>query len=120
MIQRALNILSSVSLLATIFLINKGIGIGKILAEIGIRVNCDLSQYYSYLVYILLPVLFAWLLTRLFPKLRPGELQSGNVSEISAIEDDKSLTLFLNGINQRFYTTEITTQQRVALSVDNL
>lgn len=95
MIQRALNILSSVSLLATIFLINKGIGIGKILAEIGIRVNCDLSQYYSYLVYILLPVLFAWLLTRLFPKLRPGELQSGNVSEISA--DNSSFLAMILG-----------------------
>lgn len=36
------------------------------------------------------------------------------------IDDEKSLTLFLNGINQRFYTTEISNQQRVALAVDNL
>lgn len=95
MIQRALNILSSVSLLATIFLINQGVGIGSILSQIGIRVNYDLPQYYSYAVYIVLPVLFAWLLTRLFPKLRSGELQSGNVSEISA--DNSSFLAMILG-----------------------
>lgn len=95
MIQRALNILSSVSLLATIFLVNKGIGIGKILSEIGISVNYDLPQYYSYAVYIMLPMLFAGLLTKLFPKLRPGELQSGNVSEISA--DNSSFLAMILG-----------------------
>lgn len=95
MIQRALNILSSVSLLATIFLINQGVGVGTILSEIGIRVNYDLPQYCSYLVYILLPVFFAWLLTRLFHKLRPGELKSGNVSEISA--DNSSFLAMILG-----------------------
>ena len=95
MIQRTLNILSSVSLLATIFLINQGVGIGTILSEIGIKVNYDLPQYCSYAVYISLPVLFAWLLTKLFPKLRPGELQSGNVSEISA--DNSSFLAMILG-----------------------
>ena len=51
-----------------------------------------------------------------FQKYCPNLFADGKVN----IEDEKSLTLFLNGINQRFYTTEITTQQRVALSVDNL
>ena len=95
MIQRALNILSSVSLLATIYLINKGVGIGMILSKIGIRVNYDLPQYYSYVVYVVLPVFFAWLLTKLFSKLRPGELQPGCISEISA--DNSSFLAMILG-----------------------
>ena len=95
MIQRALNIFSSVSLLATIFLINQGVGIGTILSEIGISVKYDLPQFYSYVVYIVLPVFFAWLLTRMFPKLRSGELQSGNVCEISA--DNSSFLAMILG-----------------------
>lgn len=95
MIQRALNILSSVSLLATIFLINNGVGIGTIVSGIGIKVNYDLPQYFSYMIYIAMPVLFAWILTKLFPKLRPGELQSDNVSEISA--DNSSFLAMILG-----------------------
>ena len=51
-----------------------------------------------------------------FQKYCPNLFAGGKVN----IEDEKSLTQFLNGINQRFYTTEISNQQRVALSVDNL
>ena len=51
-----------------------------------------------------------------FQKYCPGLFSGGKVN----IDDEKSLTQFLNGINQRFYTTEISNQQRVALSVDNL
>ena len=95
MIQRLLNILSSVSLLATIFFINKGIGVGTILRYVGIRVGYDLPQYYSYIVYVLMPFIFAGCLIRLFPKLRPGELRAGNVSEISA--DNSSFLAMILG-----------------------
>lgn len=40
-------------------------------------------------------------------------------SQIS-IEDEKTLTMFLNGLNQRYYTTEISNEKRLALSVDNI
>ena len=51
-----------------------------------------------------------------FQKYCPNLFTNGKVN----IDDEKSLTQFLNGINQRFFTTEISNQQRVALSVDNL
>ena len=93
--MRTLHILCSVSLLATIFLINQGIGIGSILSEIGIKVGYDLPQYCSYIVYIMLPFIFAWILTLFFSTLRPGELQSGNVNEISA--DNSSFLAMILG-----------------------
>ncbi len=55
-------------------------------------------------------------LTGYFQRYCPNLFVAGKVK----IDDEKSLTQFLNGINQRFYTTEISNQQRVALSVDNL
>ena len=51
-----------------------------------------------------------------FSKYCPNIFAGGKVN----VNDEKTLTLFLNGLNQRFYTTEISQQQRVALSVDNI
>lgn len=84
MLQRVLNIISSVSLLAVIYLINKGIGIGEILGYIGIKVGYDLPQYFSYASYILGVVVYAWLLTKLFGRLRPGELRKEHITELDA------------------------------------
>jgi hypothetical protein len=84
MIQRVLHIISSISLLAVIFLINKGIGIGGILAVVGIHVGYDLPQWISYIIYIVVVVGFAGILTLLFKKLRPGELTKQNIEELDA------------------------------------
>lgn len=89
MLQRALHILSSISLLAVVFLINNGIGIGSILSIVGIHVGYDLPQIVSYFVYIVSAVAFAWILTLLFEKLRPGELTSHNIEQLDS--DNSSL-----------------------------
>ena len=60
MVQRILHILSSISLLAVIFLINHGIGVGEILSLVGIHVGCDLPQVVSYAVYIVAVVLYIY------------------------------------------------------------
>lgn len=84
MIPRLLNIISSVSLLATIYLINKGMEVRYILSKIGVNFDVDVPKWISYLIYIALPIIFAFLVTLLFPKLRPGELKGEKVSELSA------------------------------------
>ena len=84
MIQRLLNIISSISLLAVIFLINKGISIGEIIGLLGMRVPFDMPQWVSYAVYIAASVGFAGILTLLFGKLRPGELTKENIEELDA------------------------------------
>ena len=84
MIQRILNIISSVSLLVVVFLINKKIGICAILKFIGIPVRHDISQVISIIIYVLVVVVYAWILTRLFSHLRPGELRNETIEELDA------------------------------------
>ena len=84
MLQRVLNIISSVSLLAVIYLINSGIGIGEILGYAGIKVDYDFPQYFSYASYIVGAVVYAWLLTKMFVRLRPGELRKEHITELDA------------------------------------
>ena len=59
MIQRILHILSSISLLAVIYLINNGIGVGTLLGGIGIYVKYDLPQWVSYVAYVVSAIGFA-------------------------------------------------------------
>ena len=84
MIQRIFNILSPISLLAVIFLINHGIGVGEILLLTGIHVGYDLPQVVSYAAYIVAVVFYAWILTRFFKKLRPGQLTKNNIEQLDA------------------------------------
>ena len=84
MIQRILHILSSISLLAVIYLINNGVGVGTILGEVGINVRYDLPQWVSYVVYIASVIAFAGVLTLFFKKLRPGELRNQNIEQLDS------------------------------------
>lgn len=84
MIQRILHILSSISLLAVIYLINNGVGVGTILGEVGLYVKYDLPQWASYVVYIASVIAFAGVLTLFFKKLRPGELRNQNIEQLDS------------------------------------
>ena len=84
MVQRILHILSSISLLAVIYLINNGIGVGTIMGGIGIHVNCDLPQWVSYMAYIVAVIGFAGILALMFKQLRPGELLKQNIEQLDA------------------------------------
>lgn len=84
MIQRVLHILSSILLLAVIYLINNGIGVGTLMGGIGFHVNCDLPQWVSYMVYIVAVIGFAGILTLMFKQLRPGELLKQNIEQLDA------------------------------------
>lgn len=84
MVQRILHILSSISLLAVIYLINNGIGVGTLLGEVGILVKYDLPQWVSYIFYVVVVIGFAGLLTLMFKRLRPGELLKQNIEQIDA------------------------------------
>lgn len=84
MISRVLHIFSSISLLAVVYLINKGIGVGHILARMGIHVRYDLPQWISYIVYILAAIGFAGVLILLFDHLRQGELRSQHIERLDA------------------------------------
>lgn len=83
-IQSILHILSSISLLVVIYLINHGIGIGSIIAKLGIPVKYDLPQWMSYIVYIILTIGYAGILTLFFKRLRPGELRNQNIEQLDA------------------------------------
>lgn len=84
MFQKALHVISSYSLLVVIFLINKKIGIISVLAYFGIPINCDLPLWVSYIIYITITIGYALILTRLFDKLRPGELRKENIEVLDA------------------------------------
>lgn len=84
MIHRFLHILSSISLLAVIYLINNAIGVGTLLGKIGIRVNCDFPQWISNIVYVSTVIGFAGILTQMFRCLRPGELLKQNIERLDA------------------------------------
>lgn len=84
MIQRILHILSSISLLAVIYLINSGIGMGTLLGGIGIHVKYDLPQWVSYVAYVVSAIGFAGVLTLFFKKLRPGELLNKNIEQLDS------------------------------------
>lgn len=84
MIQRILHILSSISLLAVVYLINNGVGIGSILGEVGINVKYDLPQCFSYLTYIAVTIGFAGSLIFFFKSLRPGELRNQNIEQLDS------------------------------------
>lgn len=84
MVQRVLHILSSISLLAVIYLINNDIGVGTILGEVGIHVNFNLPQWVSFMAYIVLVIGFAGMLTLMFKYLRPGELLKLNIEQLDA------------------------------------
>lgn len=84
MIQRTLHILSSISLLAVIYLINNGVGFGTLLEAIGIDVKCDLPQWVSYLTYIAVAIGFAGGLILSFKKLRPGELRNQHIEQLDS------------------------------------
>ena len=57
---------------------------GEILATVGIHVGYDLPQWVSNIVYIIVDIVYAWILTRLFKKLRSGELKEDNIEELNA------------------------------------
>lgn len=57
---------------------------GEILASVGIHVGYDLPQWMSYIFYIVVVIVYAWILTRLFKKLRSGELKKENIEELDA------------------------------------
>lgn len=84
MVQRILHILSSISLLAVIYLINNGIGVGTLLGEIGIHLKYDLPQWVSYVAYVVFAIGFAGGLTLFFKKLRPGELLNKNIEQLDS------------------------------------
>lgn len=84
MVQRLLHILSSISLLAVIYLINNGVGVGSLLGEVGIHVKYDLPQWVSFIFYVIAVIGFAGLLTLMFKRLRPGELLKQNIEQLDA------------------------------------
>ena len=84
MIQRILNILGSISLLAVIYLINKGIGVGYLLKYMDIHLNYNLPQWVSYVFYIVVVLVYTGLLILLFKHLRPGELRNKNIEHLDA------------------------------------
>lgn len=84
MIQRILHISSSISLLAVIYLINNGVGVGTLLGELGIHVKCDLPQWISFLTYIAVAIGFAGGLILFFNKLRPGELRNQHIEQLDS------------------------------------
>ena len=84
MIQRILNILGSISLLAVIYLINKGIGVGYLLKYMDIHLNYNLPHWVSYVFYIVVVLVYTGLLILLFKHLRPGELRNKNIEHLDA------------------------------------
>lgn len=89
MLQRSLNIISSISLLAVIFLINQGWGIEDIINGIGIGVMWTIPKWISYLIYLAITILYALLLSYMFNKLRPGQIANQNIDELDV--DNSSL-----------------------------
>lgn len=89
MMQRTLNIISSISLLAVIFLINQGVGIEDIIRKTGIEVGWTISKWISYLIYIVITIVYAWILTLLFKKLRCGQIVNKDIDELDV--DNSSL-----------------------------
>lgn len=82
--QRFLHILSPISLLAVIYLINNGISAGKLLEYIGIHLTYDLPQYVSYATYVIAVIGYAWFLTFMFKLMRRGEIRSENIVQLDA------------------------------------
>lgn len=71
-------------MLAVIYLINNGIGVGALLGAVRIQVKYVLPQWVSYLIYIVVVIGFAGGLTFFFKKLRPGELLNQNIEQLDS------------------------------------
>lgn len=84
MIIQIFHILSSISLLPVIYLINNDITIGIILKEMGVYVNYNLPQWISYLVYVIIVILFAGIVINLSKYLRPGEIRKNNIEQLDS------------------------------------